>query len=340
MGTYKKEQDHISEELWQKYFSGELTSMQKRNIQQWIASNDNLEEYYKALDTWERSDPQFAPNLNKAAGRFDAFMLKNKGEAEEISEYSESQSVSASFLKNNWFRAVAAVFVICVSVFLVKVGQDDYTLYTTTEGEVRTIMLADQSTVLLNENSTLKLPDDFTTGEIRNIYLDGNARFNVKHTVDNKKFVVTTSHDCKIEVLGTEFDVFSTKDSSRIYLKSGSIKLYSPDKKEVILVKPDDVVNIAQDKAVSVQPKQKYWQYKAWEDHQFVFNATSMEEITTMLEKQFKMNITIEDEVLKNKAISGTYQWQEAHDILYILADILNFRIEEENNSYTLKYKN
>ena len=339
MGTNNQHMDPISEELWQKYFSGELTSMQKRNIQHWISNPDNQDEYYKALDNWERSNIQFTPDVNNAVNRFEALIHQNQSNKRtELTENPPSDLFT--LWHNNWFRAVAAVFIIGVSVFLLQLESDDYTSYTTAEGEVRTIHLADQSTVLLNENSELRLPDDFESADIRNIYLDGNARFNVKHTVDNKKFVVTTSHDCRIEVLGTEFDVFSTKDSSRIYLKSGSIRLFAPDKRDVILVRPDDVVNIAKDNAAIVQPKQKYWQYKAWEEHQFVFNGTTMEEISIMLEKQFKMKIIIRDDVLKSKAISGTYQWKEAQDILYILSDILNFRIEEENNNYILKYKN
>ena len=340
MGRKDNHLDHISDELWQKYFAGEVTSMQKRNIQQWIAEPANEDLYFKALDEWERNNLQFHPDLAKASSRLDSFMngnvILNENEATEERETVNSFRI---LLRNNWFRA-AVVLIIGGCTFWMLDPHKDYTSYTTTEGQVKTIRLADQSTVLLNENSEIRIPDDFQGGMIRNIYLNGNARFNVKHTIDNKKFVVTTSHDCKIEVLGTEFDVFSTKDSSRIYLKSGSIRLYSKDNKKAILVKPDDVVNIARDKEISVQPKQKYWQYKAWEEHQFVFNGTTMEEISIMLEKQFKMKIIIRDDVLKSKAISGTYQWKEAQDILYILSDILNFRIEEENNNYILKYKN
>ncbi len=342
MGENINKMEVVSEELWFKYFNGEVTSMQKRAIQQWISEPKNSNAYFQALDNWERKNLQFKPNTTAAKLRFKSFVNLHPESILNVEKEAESLDNRASIFKNNWFRSLTAVVILGFVFWVTLMPGRDYDTYTTSNEEVKTIRLADKSIVVLNSNSEIRVPKDYIATDIRRIYLNGNARFSVKHTLDNKKFVVNTSHGCQIEVLGTEFDVFSSKDSSRIFLKSGSIKLYASVKQKspAILIHPEDVVRIAKDQKVQIEPKQKYWQYKAWEDHQFVFDGSTMDEITTMLEKQFKMDIHIEDETLKSKAISGTYQWKQKEDILYILSDILNFRIEERDSIYYLKYKN
>ncbi len=329
----------ISEELWLKYFAGDVTTMQKRAIQQWISDPENADEYFTALDIWERNNIQVAPDVEAAKAKFKDFIdrhsLENSGN--NLNKVADKRKVA--FLNNNWLRSLTAVFLLGFISWLILKPENDYVSYKTTNDEIKSIQLSDSSSILLNRNSEVQVPNNFKDTDIRTVFLDGNARFNIKHTSDHKKFVVTTSHGTEIEVLGTEFDVFSSRDSSRIYLKSGSIKLISKDgTSDAVLIKPEDVVKIAADEKVHIEPKQKYWQYKAWEEHQFIFDASSMNEISTMLEKQFNMEIRIEDEKLKTKAISGTYQWKDEKDILYILADILNFQIEEQGNTFILKY--
>lgn len=334
--------NNISEELWLKYFAGEVTSMQKRAIQQYISDPNNAEAYFSALDMWERNNIQFPVNVESAGTKFEDFINTNSIENSTGEVEDTSATGRFAIFNRTWFRSIAAVIILGLAIWLVYPSEKGYVTYVTAKNEVRSILLPDNSSAILNGNSEIRIPNDFKENDTRTIYLDGNARFNIQHTSDHKKFVVNTSHGCRIEVLGTEFDVFSSRDSSRIYLKSGSIKLISKKGsiQKAVLIKPDDVVKIAGDEEIQIEPKQKYWQYKAWEEHRFVFDASSMEEITTMLKKQFNMDIVIEDEDLKKKAISGTYQWEDEKDILYILSDILNFQIEEQGDTFKLKYKN
>ena len=53
-----------------------------------------------------------------------------------------------------------------------------YTVYSSSAGERKTLELADGSSVILNSNSTLKIPSDFNV-EKRNLQLTGEAFFDV-----------------------------------------------------------------------------------------------------------------------------------------------------------------
>lgn len=74
-------------------------------------------------------------------------------------------------------------------------------------GETRNLLLPDSSQVTLNANSRLL----YTTGSKgkREVWLDGQAFFHVRHTAANQKFIVHTYDNLNVEVLGTQFDVNS-----------------------------------------------------------------------------------------------------------------------------------
>jgi len=98
--------------------------------------------------------------------------------------------------------------------------------YTTYQGETgtrKTITLPDSSTVILNANSRLLVPDDYGK-EQRRILLDGDAWF----TVNPSPAVFTVVADkLTAEVLGTSFRMrcFTSQQGATVHLLSGKLKV-------------------------------------------------------------------------------------------------------------------
>jgi len=86
------------------------------------------------------------------------------------------------------------------------------------------VVLPDQTKVWLNANSTLLYPETFE-GRERSVRLEGEAYFDV--TRDEKHPFTVSVPDCRIKVLGTQFDVSSFPDSPQMQttLVSGSVEL-------------------------------------------------------------------------------------------------------------------
>ncbi|MBK7651224.1 MAG: FecR domain-containing protein [Flammeovirgaceae bacterium] len=85
------------------------------------------------------------------------------------------------------------------------------TSITVPNGSKTEILLPDGSHVLLNAGSTLRYPERFVNDN-REVYLEGEAFFNVKSSL-HQKFLVKTK-DLTIKVYGTSFNVMSYSDAS------------------------------------------------------------------------------------------------------------------------------
>ncbi len=79
--------------------------------------------------------------------------------------------------------------------------------------ETRNITLPDGTQVLINSQSTLLYPQQFT-GDTRCVYLVGEANFKVKR--DEEHPFIVKSSDFQVTALGTEFNVTAYPDEDEV----------------------------------------------------------------------------------------------------------------------------
>ena len=87
------------------------------------------------------------------------------------------------------------------------------------------IKLPDGSLVQLNANSTLSFDTQWDASADRCVWLNGEAFFEVEKKPETKqKFKVITA-DLTVEVLGTEFNINSHHQQTRVFLQEGEDKI-------------------------------------------------------------------------------------------------------------------
>ncbi len=99
--------------------------------------------------------------------------------------------------------------------------------------------LSDGSRVWVKAGSTIRYADNFD--DTREVYLTGEALFEVVHTLDNKPFVVKTDN-LIITVLGTRFNVeaYPNRNYTLVTLESGRVVVDSKNSGESITLVPGD----------------------------------------------------------------------------------------------------
>lgn len=121
--------------------------------------------------------------------------------------------------------AVAAAFIAAVVIGpfdISKTDESTVTLITTVKGERSTIKLPDGTTVDLNVESQLKVPEDFLSN--RTVELKGEAYFNVTHSAKHHFEIITG--DVTTKVLGTEFAIRSyPSEEVRVSVQSGKVSV-------------------------------------------------------------------------------------------------------------------
>lgn len=212
--------------------------------------------------------------------------------------------------------------------------------HSTFYGQMATIVLPDSSTVILNGNSKISYNPEWDQG-IREVWIEGEGFFSVKHMHDDRKFIVHSSEDLDVEVLGTEFNVYDRPDATRVVLHSGKVKLNirkNEQERSLVDMQPGELVELHQDlryEKRDVNPEL----YSSWINGKVVLDNTSFREITVLLEETYGLSVSVPDTSLYNERFSGTVSSENVEALLKALALSFNLDIKAKGNNVIFNAK-
>lgn len=197
-------------------------------------------------------------------------------------------------------RVAAAVGVVAILLY-VLVYPWHYQNYMTAYGQKKTIVLPDDTEVVINANSELKFDQHWQENKKRQVWLQGEAFFHVHQVkgADGKPipFLVHTA-ELEVEVLGTEFNVHTSRGETKVVLNSGKVKLnLQKQQKEPLYLQPGEMVEVSQDIEAIIRKQVKAEEHIAWLDRWLVFEAASLAEVKTVLEDQYGFKVLMEEEL-------------------------------------------
>ena len=168
-----------------------------------------------------------------------------------------------------WLLRIAAVFLLALGLvylvrFFIPPGGWGLAETRTAAYETQQIQLADGTQVWLNENTTLRYPEDFD-GEVREVYLQGEAFFDVARN-EAKPFLIEGGR-AVTRVLGTSFNVSALPEDTAVVVTvvSGTVALSDrEDTAQVVILQKGEqgVYLLAQQqvsKAVQIVPNSLAW---------------------------------------------------------------------------------
>ncbi len=217
---------------------------------------------------------------------------------------------------NNWrnvWKYAAAVFIGMIAIFSIWRITDHEPAKTislsaqTGYGEVRKLVLPDSSEVILNANSGLIYKE---SGQQREVWLNGEACFQVKHTFGNKKFIVETDDKLSVEVLGTRFNVNNRGQQIKVVLQRGSIKLNISERPGNITtqlyLKPGEMISYDKQDGDYAKSKVDAAQFDSWATGKLAMNNYSLTDVASFMQQVFGKKMIISDHRLLNNRISGS----------------------------------
>jgi len=332
---------NINRELLFLYWSGLATPMQQKVIVRWLEEPTHRETFYQWLIEWEELHPQTLGDADEAWNRLHNRVLKEPAyDATAMLETEQYVQGRRGF--SRWWMVAASLFLISGLSFLLR-DRLFWNTYRTGNGEITTVRLSDGSQATLNANSELRVPVVFMPYRDRSVKLSGEAEFSVSHRTDDQRFVVETSSEVNVVVLGTEFVVRSRKDRFRVALHSGKITLEQNTNrggKPVVTLRPGDVAYASQGKSkrlhlISHQPTR---QLAAWQDRLFVFDHHSLAEVLTILDEQFGESVKLDSDSLATHQITGRFRAERAEDLLEIITELTDYRlVTRDQQKYLVK---
>ena len=192
------------------------------------------------------------------------------------------------------------------------------------------IILSDNSKVYLNSGSTLKYPVKFLDNQIREVFLEGEAFFEVSE--DEKNIFRVNSNGINVEVYGTKFNFKNYPEDyvSDVVLVNGSVGISSSENKSITKLSPGfkGSVNKESFKVDRVKINTKI--YTSWIDGQVIFRRESFNQIITKLERLYNVTIIINNEKISEELFNASIDTEEEK-----IEDVLNYF----NKIYNIEYQ-
>nr|WP_295869511.1 FecR family protein [uncultured Chitinophaga sp.] len=159
-------------------------------------------------------------------------------------------------------------------------------------GQQKRVTLPDGSSVLLNSCSQIRFFPSFL--EFRQVYLQGEAFFDVQRAADKPFRVVTDS--VQVMVLGTRFNLAGYAGSSvQVTLESGKVAVYKASDKNLTgknaVLQPGEMLQYVQDE-LRVKPADMEAAL-AWQQGLLLYRNLTLSDICKDLERRYHVNIQI-----------------------------------------------
>jgi len=205
----------------------------------------------------------------------------------------------------------------------------------TTYGETLPYLLPDGSKVVLNANSKLTFSENWEKEDVREIWLEGEAFFDVIHLKSHQPFLVYTSNGVEVEVLGTSFSVYDRNKKSQIVLEEGNVSLSlvnSDQPREKILMKPGELVAIQENRVQRRKVEVK--NYTSWTKNLLILDQTSLEEIIRIAKENFGLQIEVDSNVSLSQTASGSMLLEDSEQFMELTSKVFNISIQKKESTY------
>ena len=299
------------EDLAHRYFAGELSEAEERELSRWLEADDAHKELLARMaDEWAVAHvPLFAAER-------DADFLRSFGALVCPEHVSSGRGrMDFRFIGKIAASALVVLSVGAASYYLGRGAGEKrpmavaYFETTAPMGARTRVLLPDSSVVWINSGSTLRYSGDFSDDN-RRVQLDGEAYFEV--TPDSLSPFLVQSKRLDIRVLGTSFNVkaYGADETTDVTLLTGrvnvSLRGEGGGKHDVLLLpdkrlrfnKRDNTVRVSE-----VHAKDAL----SWMEGALRFDEQPFASIAEDLERKFNVRIRVESERLRREVFSGSF---------------------------------
>jgi transmembrane sensor len=203
------------------------------------------------------------------------------------------------------------------------------------------LQLSDGTIVHLNSGTTLKYPVKFIAGGNRQVFLDGEAFFDVAK--DKKHPFVVNADKLNVRVLGTHFNVSSypEDDITDVVLVEGSVGLYTANEKfdatKNTVLKPGFKGSFNKNNSNINTKEVNTDMYTSWMNGGLMFRDKSFANICKKLERRYDVIIINKNNKLANEKFNASFGDKPLEKVLTYFEDVYGFSYTTKDNVITIK---
>lgn len=209
-------------------------------------------------------------------------------------------------------------------------------------GESRKLVLPDSSEIMLGANSSVTYYESPNPDHIREVWVEGEAGFHVKHLnknpskiKNNERFIVHLKNSVDVEVLGTVFNVNDRRGKAAVNLESGAVRLSTPSIKQLML-SPGQTVVVNQKTGALLENEKAPSVQRKWENNTLLLNKTSVKELIEIMKDNYDMNILLPSPTALERKIDGILPLNDGEKALLILSSVTDTQISKKQDVIVL----
>lgn len=222
-----------------------------------------------------------------------------------------------------WIAATAAIGLIAFWAIRQQNIRNPEEVWHTAYGQVQTILLPDGSEIQLNANSVLRGKNLRRGSQDRELWLEGEAFFQVKSMRNGQGMRVHTSEG-DIVVTGTAFNVESRHKKVAVVLTEGSVKLESAGNEwalqpgQLAAWQGSDVHITEADTLASL----------AWRRGMIVFDHSSLQDLADLMRDHYGKTIQVQGQIDPDTRLSGLMPNNRLDELLEAIRLITGWKME------------
>lgn len=306
-------------------FSPEL----KEKLWKWLVDSTEQAEKDEALmELWE------AQNFKADAGTERSYQNFRRKMAPR------QRKATARYTLRKWLQVAAVLLVPLLSMvasYLYIQSNEEHTElveYYVPRGEQKQVTLPDGTTAYLNSGTLLVYPQKFT-GDIRSVYLIGEANFDVKKDKQHP-FIVKTNH-LKVKVLGTKFNVhaYAENEKTTTTLESGSVVVQKANNEDIITLTPNEQLEYDNPSGEFNKKIIDASVYSGWTRGELNFAAMTLSDIFITIERIYDIHIIVPPHLATTDVYTIKFKQKapikEIMNIVTKTIGNIDYKVEDEN---------
>lgn len=202
-------------------------------------------------------------------------------------------------------------------------------------GKVFNLELSDGTIVNLNSGTKIKYPVKFLKGKKREVFIDGEAYFDVAK--DKEHPFIVNAENLAVTVLGTKFNISSYKEDNEIVtvLVEGSVNITMAAAEADIVLKPGMKGSWQKSEHFIATDSVDTDLYVAWRRGELIFKNSNFSTMAKTLERKFNVTIENKNKTLAEKVLTANFNTniESIEEVLKVIGEIhpFNYIIKDKH---------
>jgi ferric-dicitrate binding protein FerR (iron transport regulator) len=339
----------LADESFQRWLSGEASPAEDSQWREWLnADSSHGLLHAEARELWRAGQfrpaalPDVEAELQKLQQRLkmpatktaSIRSLPRTAAREVFPRFPFKISKKVSGLRYGAMAAAAILLLALLGRQLLPWRQPAWQTVSTANGERTRLQLPEGTTIILNANSTLRYPADWTEATTRRVELRGEAYFEVSQQAGRQHDFIVATNDGEVKVAGTRFVVYERGEGTRVAVEEGKVAVTVAGATNAVqtLLERGQVVQFQKNDLALIPQTAALGFYTTWWQDYFKLEDTPFEQIARRLEETYGVRVQVSDARLQQRTLSGAIENRDLDVIINALAKALGTTVHRDSN--------